>query len=84
MAKSLSVFRFPSTYLRFAHSSPFFYSMTLPQDSTRTALDPASRVLSVKRLVSAGDLATYSSRRGTLLHKDVLTKVLSLLFRKLS
>lgn len=39
-AKSQAVFRFLSIY--FVHSSSLFYAMTLPQNPTTTALDPAS------------------------------------------
>lgn len=42
LAKSQAVLRFLSIYLRLVHSSSLFYSVTLPQDTTRTALDPAS------------------------------------------
>lgn len=40
-AKSQSVFKFLSVY--FVHSSSFFDAMTLPQNPTTTALDPASK-----------------------------------------
>lgn len=42
LAKSQAVLQFLSIYLRLVHSSSLFYSATLPQDTTRTALDPAS------------------------------------------
>lgn len=76
LAKSQAVLQFLSIYLRLVHSSSLFYSATLPQDTTRTALDPASTGFIHEEAREHRWSCTYSGRRGTLLYKGVLTKVL--------